>query len=101
MVASGNRHSVRLDSHPSAVDSGHARRDIGWGPPVSALKVLPTTGKRYYELKNYGATHIRSDVLVFLDSDVIPEDGWLEALLEAIKQPGGRCGGRQYLYTPR
>lgn len=71
---------------------------LGGVPPVSALKVLPTTGKRYYELKNYGATHIRSDILIFLDSDVIPEDGWLEALLEAIKQPGvDVVGGNTYI----
>jgi hypothetical protein len=71
---------------------------FGEAPPVSSLKLLPTTGKRYYELKNYGATHVQSDVLVFLDSDVIPETGWLETLLEAIKQPGvDVVGGNTYI----
>jgi hypothetical protein len=36
---------------------------------------------RYYELKNAGAAAATREILVFLDSDVIPEDGWLDTLL--------------------
>ena len=50
---------------------------MGSTPPPHALKLIPVAGKRYYELKNFGATQTEVDVLVFLDSDVIPESGWL------------------------
>lgn len=61
---------------------------MGATPPLRALKLIPVTGKRYYELKNYGATQTEADILVFLDSDVIPEAGWLNTLLSAAEQPG-------------
>lgn len=61
---------------------------MGSAPPLSALKLIPVTGKRYYELKNFGATQTEADFLVFIDSDVIPEPGWLVALLGAFEQPG-------------
>ena len=39
----------------------------------------PDTG--YYGLKNYGVAEARGEVIVFVDSDVVPEAGWLAALL--------------------
>ncbi len=38
----------------------------------------------YYQKKNFGFTFTTNDVLVFLDSDVVPEAGWLTALLAAV-----------------
>jgi glycosyltransferase involved in cell wall biosynthesis len=71
---------------------------MGQTSPVSALKILPAQNMRYYELKNYGATQTEADVLVFLDSDVIPEPGWLVALLDGIAQPGvDVIGGNTYI----
>ena len=60
---------------------------MGSTPPPHALKLIPVAGKRYYELKNFGATQTEADILVFLDSDVIPEAGWLATLLGAIERP--------------
>jgi hypothetical protein len=45
------------------------------------LRFLPVTGKRYYELKNFGFQHSTGRIVVFLDSDVIPDPHWLERLL--------------------
>jgi hypothetical protein len=42
---------------------------------------LALPGLRYYELKNAGADAATREILVFLDSDVVPEDGWLDTLL--------------------
>lgn len=61
---------------------------MGSAPPLRALKLIPVTGKRYYELKNFGTTQTEADFLVFIDSDVIPEPGWLVALLGVFEQPG-------------
>lgn len=66
--------------------------------PASALKILSAKKMRYYELKNYGAKQTEADVLVFLDSDVIPEPGWLAALLGGVTQPGvDVIGGNTYI----
>jgi hypothetical protein len=58
------------------------------------VKVISTTGKRYYELKNESLLYTQKDLLVFLDSDVVPEDGWLRGLLKAFEQEDTKvvCG---------
>ena len=40
---------------------------------------------KYYSLKNYGFKYTSREVVVLLDSDVVPEDGWLATLLEAMR----------------
>lgn len=50
-------------------------------------RVVEVPGGGYYELKNAGAREARGDVVVFLDSDVIPEPGWLSALVEPLSDP--------------
>ncbi|MGH9921160.1 MAG: glycosyltransferase family 2 protein [Nitrososphaerales archaeon] len=51
------------------------------------LKIIPAPGLHYYELKNFGAKHTSANIIIFLDSDVIPEDGWLASLLESFQWP--------------
>lgn len=41
----------------------------------------------YFGVKNIGANLARGELLVFLDSDLIPEDGWLEAMLSPVRDP--------------
>jgi glycosyltransferase involved in cell wall biosynthesis len=53
-------------------------------PPVA---VVPTPGLRYYALKNEGARRARGELLLFVDSDVIPEETWLRRLLDSIRDP--------------
>ena len=53
------------------------------------VRLLPAslTDSGYYDLKNFGARHATGDIIVFLDSDVIPEPGWLKALLSGFADP--------------
>jgi len=51
------------------------------------IRFVTRPGARYYELKNLGAKEASGDVLVFLDSDVIPEPGWLMSLLGSFQDP--------------
>lgn len=45
-------------------------------------------GLEYYPLKNVGAGVAAGDLLLFVDSDVLPENGWLANLLGSFGQPG-------------
>ena len=54
-------------------------------PPV--WRVVRAPGARYYELKNRGAAESAGEILVFLDSDAIPEPGWLEGILAPFGDP--------------
>lgn len=62
-----------------------AEIDASAWPGTIALVAAP--GSRYYEQKNLGAKLARGEVLLFLDSDVVPDEGWLQGLLIALDNP--------------
>jgi glycosyltransferase involved in cell wall biosynthesis len=49
-----------------------------------AVKVIGADA-HYYRLKNLGAQAASGNILAFTDSDVLPEDGWLEAIVRGIE----------------
>jgi Glycosyl transferase family 2 len=49
--------------------------------------VVPTAGLRYFDLKNEGGRRARGDILLFVDSDCLPEDKWLRRLLDSFDSP--------------
>ena len=54
----------------------------GW--PI-AVRIVPVpAGTDYYGHKNFGFLLTRNEVVVFLDSDLIPDAGWLEQMLEPL-----------------
>lgn len=53
----------------------------------ATIRVLPSPGLGYYEQKNLGAREAQGSIVVFLDSDVIPEAGWLAKLLSSFDNP--------------
>ena len=53
-----------------------------------ALHLINGSGLIYYQMKQRGADHASGDILIFLDSDVIPEHGWLDALLDSLLTDG-------------
>ena len=57
-----------------------------FGPAAGRVRDVVVREKRYYEKKNAGAAAAKGDILVFLDSDVLPEDRWLERLLAPFRQ---------------
>ncbi len=62
------------------------------------VRLLEARGLPYYEQKNFGVTHTDADVVFFVDSDVIPDDGWLALLMDALKDPDvSVVGGETYL----
>jgi hypothetical protein len=64
------------------------------------IQVVPAPGQRYYEQKNKGARLAAGEILIFLDSDVIPDEGWLDGLLAALDDPNvGIVGGEAFHAT--
>ena len=51
--------------------------ELNEGITPFVLRVEEVSGKHYYELKNEGVKLATGEIILFLDSDVIPEDGWL------------------------
>jgi hypothetical protein len=51
------------------------------------VTLLPATDANYYRLKNTGVKQARGEIIVFVDSDVIPEDHWLENLVKPLVDP--------------
>lgn len=48
------------------------------------VQLVSTKGLRYYSLKNEGARRTTGEILLFVDSDCVPEDDWLRRLLESF-----------------
>lgn len=55
--------------------------------PGLELRLLPARNGTYYRQKNHGATLATRELVMFVDSDVIPEPGWLAALLGSFRDP--------------
>lgn len=60
---------------------------------VEEVRYLARPGADYFALKNEGAREAGGDPVLFLDSDVIPEEGWLRALLGALDDPDAEVVG--------
>jgi len=71
----------------------------------AALRFLRSSISGYYEQKNLGADLATGDIIVFIDSDVVPLPGWLEALIQPIRVgcadivAGATSVERQSLYS--
>ncbi len=70
------------------------------GGDVVPVALVPAPGASYYEMKNLGARQARGEVLAFVDSDVVPEAGWLAALLGALAEPGVRFAAGHTFVAP-
>jgi len=57
---------------------------LGAVPWVTILN-LSLSGKDYYEIRNECAEQSRGEIVLLLDSDVIPAPGWLMKLIEAFE----------------
>jgi hypothetical protein len=76
---------------PAAIDPkfieamlDNVRPRAAWRARVS---LMPSAARGYYGQKNFGAAHTGGDIVLFVDSDVIPRPGWLGHLLGAFERP--------------
>jgi len=91
---------------PEAVDVNDLQRSVE--PILSkgreagiAWRIETAEGLHYYELKNEGANRASGDLLLFLDSDVIPDADWLRLLHTELATDFDRIavGGVSYVDT--
>ena len=66
--------------------------------PHCSWRLVPAAGEGYYAQKNSGATQARGHILIFIDSDVVPEAGWLANMLAPMNDSGCQVvAGHAYL----
>src|SRR4051794_33145621 len=58
-----------------------------------SLRGINAEGVKYHEKKNVGAAAARGDIIIFLDSDVIPERDWLEHIYDSFSDPAVQVVG--------
>ena len=88
------------DAVDPAVPQTAISSQIDAGVWPGTIRLVPAPGQRYYEQKNTGAKLSSGEILIFLDSDVVPDEGWLEGLLAAMDDPSvGVVGGETYHAT--
>jgi Glycosyl transferase family 2 len=51
------------------------------------VELVATQGLGYFPLKNEGGRRAKGDILLFMDSDCLPEPEWLRELLGAFRRP--------------
>ena len=63
------------------------------------LRLEEALGRHYFELKNEGAARARGQIVVFVDSDVVPEDNWLKEISQPLFDHPEICvvAGHTYL----
>lgn len=86
----------------AAVDGGEVerivRQEIPAATPHCSLRIVPATGESYYAQKNFGARQANGEIVLFIDSDVVPEAGWLANMLAPMNDPDCQVvAGHAYL----
>lgn len=64
------------------------------------VRIACEPGLEYYSLKNLGARKAGGDILLFLDSDVLPDEGWLAHLLGTFCNPEIQVAAAQTYVRP-
>jgi len=63
-----------------------------------SIRYIAAPGLHYFEQKNLGAATSSAETVIFLDSDVIPDAGWLGHMLDAVDRAEVQVvGGNTYL----
>lgn len=84
------------DVVPSEVVEQALKQAWSDDPPLD-IRLHATEGSDYYGQKNEGALLASRDYVLFLDSDVVPEPGWLRALLGSVRPGVEVVGGSTYV----
>ncbi len=66
--------------------------------PIEPVRYHDALDAHYFQLKNEGAKLAKGKKIFFIDSDIIPQEGWLDKILEAhTSKPGDLVSGLTYI----
>jgi hypothetical protein len=85
--ALGRAVEVLVVRDPAGADPGALGRLLADKLGPASWRLVDAPGEHYYGLKNRGAAEARAPVVVFIDSDAVPDRGWLAALVEPFADP--------------
>jgi hypothetical protein len=75
-----------LEVSPDVLQSIVGSLAVDTGDGLS-IQLVPAPDLRYYQLKNAAGRRARGEIMLFVDSDVIPEEAWLRRLLDPFRDP--------------
>jgi Glycosyl transferase family 2 len=85
---------------PAQATEGSVRSALGGAWPGPLVVAAVPSGLDYYGKKNHGFTLTSGEVVVFVDSDVVPEPGWLRSIVAPFTDFRVSCVlGRTHLET--
>lgn len=62
------------------------------------IAVINVDDAHYFQLKNRGVELAKGEKIIFFDSDIIPQEGWFDAIMEASNQyPNAIISGCSYI----
>jgi glycosyltransferase involved in cell wall biosynthesis len=68
--------------------------------PFWSLQTIGEDDAHYYRLKNLGANAAKGDILVFVDSDVVPCPGWLQSIQTTFDRGATASAGLSLFFDP-
>ncbi|HXJ77185.1 MAG TPA: glycosyltransferase family 2 protein [Candidatus Methylomirabilis sp.] len=82
-------YEIAILYNEDAIDGSRLREvaDRALGLLKARTHMVPTGGLAYYQLKNEGVRRTGGNLVVLVDSDVLPEAGWLRQLLQPFADP--------------
>lgn len=72
---------IRLEVIERMLDQG-----LGVIPWID-IRNIPLPGRDYYQMKNECVAESRGEIILLLDSDVIPAQGWIQKITETFDSP--------------
>jgi len=81
---------IQIVFEPEEIDGSEvekfAKKELSSCINIIQLRLVPAPGVLYYDMKNLGGKLSSNDLILLIDSDLIPDDGWLEGFLESFGQ---------------
>lgn len=68
--------------------------------PFCSMQAIGEDQAHYYRLKNAGAEVAKGEILVFVDSDVVPCPGWLESIQATFASGATASAGLSLFFDP-
>lgn len=88
------------DEIPEEVPTTVANESIDRAKWPGRVEIVRAPDLSYYAQKNFGVTLTDAESIIFIDSDVVPDAGWLAQLLDALESSSvDVVGGETYLTT--